>query len=84
MAFGETALLDFQNTSLKFFNAVALTECWYLEINRDDYERIYKAQDKRHLTAKSAFIRIIPEFNNYGFSKQKEKYICQNLQPITR
>ena len=76
MAFGETALLNFNDTRLKFFNAVALTECWYLELNRDDYERIYKAQDRRHLNEKSAFIRIIPEFNNFGFSKQKEKYIC--------
>lgn len=84
MAFGESPILNLSDNKNRFYNAIALTECYVLHIRRDDYERVYQAQERRSLSEKMAFIKTIPEFNSQTLTRSKLQYLCQNLFPISR
>ena len=53
-----------------------MQECYYLELTREEFERIHRNTEKRLLAEKAMFIKMIPTFNTPNFSKQKEKIIC--------
>lgn len=75
-AFGESCLLAINEIKPKFFNALCLSDCIVLSIDRQNFDDIYQAQDKRHLNDKMNFIKSIPEFENQAFSTTKLKNFC--------
>lgn len=71
MAFGQSAFLNLNENKTRFYNSIALSECFYLQINKKSFNEVVEAQKKKSLNAKIAFIKTIPDFNNEGLPRSK-------------
>jgi hypothetical protein len=47
MAFGETSFLNLNDNKLRFYNAVALTDCVVLTLSRKDFYHVLETQEKK-------------------------------------
>ena len=72
-AFGESSVLSAADGKFqtRFYNAVALTEVYYLQITKEDFLRVYGEQQRRSLLEKQAFLKTIPEFDNPSLTRSK-------------
>ena len=82
-AFGETALsIPLQESKPKFYNAIALTDCHYLYIEKLDFDNRVKESEKKALQEKTAFLKSIPEFRA-GLARNKLNTLCHNMTPLS-
>lgn len=79
MSFGESIFLGSSNKN-RFFNAIALTECVCLSLDKNDFDYVLHAAERKILNDKIAFISSIPEFSPLPRSKLKN--LCQSLISI--
>ena len=56
MAFGQTAFQNSPEGKKRFYNAVALSECYYLTISRKDFQMAIELQEKKSLNEKVQFL----------------------------
>lgn len=68
----------------RFYNAIALTEVYYLQITKDDFSRVISDQQRRSLLDKQQFLKSIPEFDNPGLTRSKLQYLCENMHYESR
>ena len=56
MAFGQTAFQNSAESKKRFYNAVALSECYYLTISRKDFQMAIELQEKKSLNETVQFL----------------------------
>jgi len=47
MAFGETSFLNFNDNKVRFYNAIALSDCVVLTLSRKDFFHVLETQEKK-------------------------------------
>lgn len=80
-AFGESALL-YENRR-KFYNAITFTECYFLTIQKLDFDHFIRDVEKRDVNEKISFLKTIPELSHVGISRTKLANISKHLQPVS-
>lgn len=80
-AFGESALL-YENRR-KFYNAITFTECYFLTIQKLEFDHFITEVEKRDANEKICFLKTIPELSHVGISRTKLANISKHLQPVT-
>lgn len=61
MAFGESILLGGSDWN-RFYNAVALTDCVFLSLDKKDFDYVMNSSERKIFNEQMSFLRSIPEF----------------------
>lgn len=80
MTFGESVLLG-RSDKDSFFNAIAMSDCICLQLDKADFDNLMNSNDRKILNEKIQLLNSIPEFRMLTLTRSKLTTLCQNLIP---
>lgn len=83
-AFGESCLLGNESSALtekpRFYQAIALTDCYYITLHMTSLRRIMKGHEDRIEKDRVDFLKLIPEFSLLSGTLIKK--LSRELKPL--
>lgn len=80
-SFGESGFLHNQDRP-RFFNAIAMTDCLILQLQKSDFDKQIAKQEKNIFNEKMAFLTSCPALSKLHLTRSKLLYLTESLLPI--